>query len=594
MSTNSAKQSTNGKEKQQPEAKWTVMVYFAADNDLEEEAIDDLKEMKKVGSSDKVNIVAQLDSRGRGKTFRFLIGDEQTTLDEDVVGDPLPEINTGDPRELTKFIVWGADTYKAENYMLVLWGHGRGWEDLDNADRAAAPTTDAVIYKKEPAEQAGNGEAGQLDDYDSIALTRQKEIRIFQKDGTVRQNAGKTLESQYEIDEKCRGAIWRRLQSQNKLAQQDNGAYQIGSSEQGLSKRTESESSIGFLTDQTPGKESEISQDVLKMNELKFALQEAIKCSESLNGHKIKILGLDACLMGMAEVGYQIMGQADYLVASEDAIPDEGWPYERILRRLVKDEDGDMLPKDFAVMITREFLLHHREQNKDVTKSVCDLSKSGVLAKAIGALAHELMEKLSNDGVGAAVLASRAMAQSFYIKEYVDLYDFCSYLSQLCSDKVIKKSCEHLMDVIRLKEPDANDPQTTQQSSSMNEHFVLAYGFIGHRLRGANGVSIYFPCVIPSPKYTELPFAEQTKWGEFLTALAGLVSEQEHFSLDILDLPGGRVKSGAGTTQKVEGGTPQKMPKPLPRRKPKYPATSPEEPITVKTAARRKKEVAKK
>src|SRR5262245_31072502 len=144
MSAAEVKQSKNGNEAQDHVAKWTVMVYFAADNDLEEEAIADLKEMKKVGSTDEVKIVAQLDSRGRGKTFRFLIGDEQTTLDEDVVDD-LPEINTGDPGELTKFINWGAKHHQAEKYMLVLWGHGRGWEDLDNSDRAAAPTTDAVI-----------------------------------------------------------------------------------------------------------------------------------------------------------------------------------------------------------------------------------------------------------------------------------------------------------------------------------------------------------------------------------------------------------------------------------------------------------------
>src|SRR5215468_4599502 len=71
MSTNIATQFTNGKDERNHVAKWTVMVYFAADNDLEEKAIADLNEMKKVGSTDEVNIVAQLDSRGRGNTFRF-------------------------------------------------------------------------------------------------------------------------------------------------------------------------------------------------------------------------------------------------------------------------------------------------------------------------------------------------------------------------------------------------------------------------------------------------------------------------------------------------------------------------------------------
>jgi hypothetical protein len=588
----------NGKEELNPVAKWTVMVYFAADNDLEEEAIADLKEMKKVGSTDEVNIVAQLDSRGRGKTFRFLIGDDQTTLDEDVVGE-LPEINTGDPRELTDFIVWGAKTYGAENYMLVLWGHGRGWEDLDNSDRAAAPTTDAVLVEKGPAEQGENGYEEQLNGDQSIAITRQKEIRTFLKNRTDKQKTRETLKSQIARDDIGKAAFRRRFQFRTGLAPQGNGDYSIDSFDQTSSKRTESESLIGFLTDQTPGKESEISQDVLKLSELEVALAEAIKSPEALNGRKIDILGMDACLMGMAEVGYQIREQVKYLVASEDAIPDEGWPYERILNRLVKNPD--MPPQDLAVTIVREFLMHYREQNKDVTKSVCNLSMSVTLAKAVEELAKKLKDNISDKQIGPAILASRAMTQSFYLKDYVDLYDFCARLGSLTGDKGIEDSCSKLMDIIRSNKQNDDNAQMTSQTSSTMEQFVYVCGFIGHRLRDANGVSIYFPCFNPSPKYAELQFAEKSKWGAFLSALSGLFPKKGSFSeagLDTVGVPlvavGGRVKADGGTAEKVERVAPHRLPKPLPRRKPKHPATLPEKPITVKTAAKRKKEVAKK
>src|SRR5689334_19472910 len=42
-------------------ADWTVLVYLDGDNDLEPDAIDDYGEMASVGSSDRVNIVVQLD-----------------------------------------------------------------------------------------------------------------------------------------------------------------------------------------------------------------------------------------------------------------------------------------------------------------------------------------------------------------------------------------------------------------------------------------------------------------------------------------------------------------------------------------------------
>ena len=43
------------------EAKWTVLVYMAAGNDLETVGLQDINEMEMVGSTKDVNIVAQVD-----------------------------------------------------------------------------------------------------------------------------------------------------------------------------------------------------------------------------------------------------------------------------------------------------------------------------------------------------------------------------------------------------------------------------------------------------------------------------------------------------------------------------------------------------
>ena len=44
--------------------KWTVMVYLAGDNNLDENGVDDLKEMKKVGTTPDINVIAQFDRVG--------------------------------------------------------------------------------------------------------------------------------------------------------------------------------------------------------------------------------------------------------------------------------------------------------------------------------------------------------------------------------------------------------------------------------------------------------------------------------------------------------------------------------------------------
>jgi len=62
----------------------------------------------------------------------------------------------------------------------------------------------------------------------------------------------------------------------------------------------------------------------------------------------IDILGFDACMMANAEVAYEVAqtGKASYLVASEELVPFQGFPYNKMLTTLVNNPQ--MLPKDFA------------------------------------------------------------------------------------------------------------------------------------------------------------------------------------------------------------------------------------------------------
>ncbi|MFL6274145.1 MAG: peptidase C11, partial [Blastocatellia bacterium] len=88
------------------EKEWTVMVYFAADNNLEPNAKDNLEQMRQVGSSDEVNVIAEIDYVGDAPTKRYYF-EPGATLDDCVVNDNLEDINTGDPKALIDFICWG-------------------------------------------------------------------------------------------------------------------------------------------------------------------------------------------------------------------------------------------------------------------------------------------------------------------------------------------------------------------------------------------------------------------------------------------------------------------------------------------------------
>jgi hypothetical protein len=99
------------------------MVFMTSPTDLELYADLDLLEMQKVGSVDgKLQVVVQINRRRFPTPARFHIEAGRRRLCE-----PLPRReNAGDPEVLSDFLQWAAETYPAEKYLLVLWGHAFG------------------------------------------------------------------------------------------------------------------------------------------------------------------------------------------------------------------------------------------------------------------------------------------------------------------------------------------------------------------------------------------------------------------------------------------------------------------------------------
>jgi hypothetical protein len=472
-------------------AKWTVLVYFAADNDLEEMAYQNLQSMKKVGSTNKVNIVAQLDTRLVGRTFRFLLRGAETTLDEDSLNPPLGEVNTGDPKELTNFIVWGMESFPADHYMLILWGHGEGFEDQDHADRVAARTIDKVVHKQESLVALNKKYAGVT----SVSLRRHCPGESSPSPAGIRARAFVSIDGTED-------------QTILSLSEEDivnlDGPRESSLLEDNSDVLTQG---ISLLKD---------NQDVLTIGELSSALRDALDTVKG-DGHetstkKIDVLGLDLCMMGMSETAYHLRDSVDMMIASEDTVPRDGWPYERILSALVKFPKAT--PEQVSTIIVREYLLFYRDQQKDVTMSACRLEKTKALVAALENLTSDLVGRLSKGKSRGPVLVARALAQEFYMRDYVDLYDFCLHLGRACDNETIRDNCEAVMNAIHAVMEPGDNPSKTEFSS---ENLVNSFGFSGHRLRDSHGVSIYFPCISLSPRYGSLDFAIDSGWNNFLS-----------------------------------------------------------------------------
>lgn len=140
--------------------KWTVMLYQDADDQiLEQDILVDLNEVERVGSSERVQIVSQIDRykgaySGDGNwtsTRRYHItkDNDLQRIHSELVQD-LGEKDMADGNTLLDFVTWAAKTYPADKYVLILSDHGMGWpggmSDGDPAvqDPSRAPIASAL------------------------------------------------------------------------------------------------------------------------------------------------------------------------------------------------------------------------------------------------------------------------------------------------------------------------------------------------------------------------------------------------------------------------------------------------------------------
>jgi hypothetical protein len=116
---------------------WLVMLYQDADDKiLEQDIYVDLNEAERVGSSDRVHIVAQVDRFSAGyqgdgnwsATKRFYVtqdNDLNRVLSQEVAD--LGELNMSDGRTLVEFVTWAVESFPADKHVLIMSDHGLGW-----------------------------------------------------------------------------------------------------------------------------------------------------------------------------------------------------------------------------------------------------------------------------------------------------------------------------------------------------------------------------------------------------------------------------------------------------------------------------------
>jgi hypothetical protein len=242
------------------------------------------------------------------------------------------------------------------------------------------------------------------------------------------------------------------------------------------------------------------SNDCLDNQELKNILAYA---SSLLNGRKIDVVGMDACLMTMIEVAYQIKDHVKYLVGSEEVEPGDGWPYNAVLKALV--DNPQTSPKDFSVHIVNQYIKSYDrfgDFDTDVTQAALDLENLNALVRAIDGLAKGLLANLRDSQLNSAIFTAWRGSTRFFDNFYIDLHQFATILQQGYAQGDIPLACQAVSAAI----------VSTGAASP-----IVAEGHLGPRMEKVKGISIYFPPFRnPSVYYDDLDFAKDTQWGTFL------------------------------------------------------------------------------
>ncbi|MBM3312965.1 hypothetical protein FJY70_00045 [candidate division WOR-3 bacterium] len=216
-------------------------------------------------------------------------------------------------------------------------------------------------------------------------------------------------------------------------------------------------------------------------------LAQALADVKRALGRRVRVLAIDACLMGMMEIAAEANDACDYLLASEALVPADGLPYDKLLDRLTSRPTRP--PAEFLPGLCREYV----EQFPDQPVAIAALEMAG-LDRLLNLLAVTVSDSI--DAAGAALRQARA--------------------SVLC----MPGNSQHI-DLIHLLEllPEPGLLLAELRAAIIaSEHSA--------ELQQAGGLAVWFPDNYLALKsrfesYATLNFARQTGWLRFLNRYFG-------------------------------------------------------------------------
>jgi hypothetical protein len=228
---------------------------------------------------------------------------------------------------------------------------------------------------------------------------------------------------------------------------------------------------------------------LLAKKPLAFGEKSGRKAAEA-SFRKLDFIALDACSMSMVEVAAELCDHVDFMIASQDDVPDQSFPYEQILSRLKSQGRKKSGTKEACRMIPtvykdafQDYFPAPGPAVMNVTLASLNLQNIDKITAPLKKLATALQQSAHKARERSAIIRARRASRGFVLGLFVDIYDFCEKLEKELEDKKIvnadlKSTCREIRQALSVggKEDDfVLSNQTNEKEGEVHCHGLSIY-----------------------------------------------------------------------------------------------------------------------
>jgi len=437
-------------------ADWTVLVFVQANNNLSPFAYKNFNDMAAVGSNQNLNILVEWHQPNQPGVWRYKVEKGKMVLD---VCLPI-ETDGNSAKDLVDSMGWAVNKFPAQKYSLILWNHGIG-------------ILDPMWGKSRPWAKSG----------------------VFPLDADIMQEAQKIqiqgVTTDYVLDATITNT--RDLVKNEKLEEilSEELTKLIAENIENLENN---DFNRGILFNEHSRTYMDNQALVQALGEIKTTI---------LKNKKIDLLGMDACLMAMVEVGYLARHYADYFVGSQEVELANGWNYLTFLSMIANNR---VTPVQVAQNIVHSYEVFYKEKINFYTQSAINLARMDIVKDSIDNVVNKIRtcQSENKNVMNDAIKKARSSCLQFSAANYIDLHSFYTELQK------------HL---------DVQSPQLSNKVKDLKNSLTLSMRLIeeavvanvaGKNLGRARGLSIYFPQGFIDGSYAKTDFAKECGWFDLI------------------------------------------------------------------------------